>query len=1039
MYSFYNTQDDYYPRGLYRQYTNSSAFRDFPALFGGSTLANKPGYHLVCVSASSADGGHVMQDGNLMLRYQKLGTKDTLTCASNASASQSIAPPSPPSPPSMPQVFVTQSLTFASASDTVGNKATSGGVFIVFIPPSGIQQNGVITITTPYMYFADRAAAAPSSGSYIVCATVACAFSTVGNVAVVNTPVSSTVAVAYGTVTVRVTGAATTAGVATTLNLGAGTFTTGTPQAAGTITVSTSQDRVSFSAPVPALVASPTPPAPAAPPPSPNAATSQLSITLSSNVKGATGVTMTVTLTPGVAVPSPGKILITLTGAGLSLANSGGAAVVFMSPANGAYGTAALSGTGPFVLTVTVNLNGGTFPVGQPIAFFIPGFTNPSSPQAAVTNVAAAFTANDGTAIPGSSVTGTYPAISDIPSPAAPAPPPPSQNAGISQLSITLSSNVKGATGVTMTVTLTPAIVIPSNGKIMISGFGGAGLNLANPVPAFVTFGWPGASGTATLSGTAPSGTSNPSCIVGVAPSTGCSAQGMYLLTILSAIMCPSGSFFAPSGSTGGCPNPVSLPSEQCKQGAVPPSCSEASKAIANTPGFCPTNFYAAPGADFSGCPAVPSVPSNSGPFVLTVTLTGGVFPAGQQITLTIPGFTNPSSPQAAITNVSSVVTSNDGSPILGASTTGTYPAISEPKLPFAISAGNGHSCALTSSGAAKCWGTGSSGQLGNGGTGDSVTPVDVSGMSFGVVAISAGISHTCALTSSGAAKCWGSGQYGKLGNGGTGNAPTPVDVSGMSSGVVAISAGDQHTCALTSSGAAKCWGEGRNGYLGNGGTGMSSTPVDVSGLSSGVVAISAGSAQTCALTSSGAVKCWGDGNMGELGNGGTSTSLTPVDVSGMSSGVVAISSGNVHTCAVTSSGAVKCWGAGNSGQLGNGGTGIASTPVDVSGMSSGVVAISAGMSHTCALTSSGAAKCWGQGMSGQLGNGGTGNALTPVDVIGMSSGVVAISAGLGFHTCAVTSSGAAKCWGSGSNGQLGNGGATNSLVPVDVQITLIP
>jgi alpha-tubulin suppressor-like RCC1 family protein len=122
----------------------------------------------------------------------------------------------------------------------------------------------------------------------------------------------------------------------------------------------------------------------------------------------------------------------------------------------------------------------------------------------------------------------------------------------------------------------------------------------------------------------------------------------------------------------------------------------------------------------------------------------------------------------------------------------------------------------------------GSSGQLGNGATSNSNTPVDVSGMSSGVVAISAGYKHTCALTTSGAAKCWGMGTDGQLGNGAASNSNTPVDVSGMSSGVVAISAGRQNTCALMTSGAAKCWGIGTDGRLGNGAASNSNTPVDV-------------------------------------------------------------------------------------------------------------------------------------------------------------------------------------------------------------------
>jgi alpha-tubulin suppressor-like RCC1 family protein len=152
--------------------------------------------------------------------------------------------------------------------------------------------------------------------------------------------------------------------------------------------------------------------------------------------------------------------------------------------------------------------------------------------------------------------------------------------------------------------------------------------------------------------------------------------------------------------------------------------------------------------------------------------------------------------------------------------------------------------------------------------------------MSSGVVAISAGIHHTCALMISGAAKCWGLGHNGRLGNGAQSDSnPTPVDVSVVSSSMVSISAGASRTCVVTTSGAAKCWGAGANGRLGNGATSDSNTPVDVSGMSSGVVAISAGNDQSCALMASGAAKCWGKGTSGQLGNGATSDSNTPVIV----------------------------------------------------------------------------------------------------------------------------------------------------------------
>ena len=350
-----------------------------------------------------------------------------------------------------------------------------------------------------------------------------------------------------------------------------------------------------------------------------------------------------------------------------------------------------------------------------------------------------------------------------------------------------------------------------------------------------------------------------------------------------------------------------------------------------------------------------------------------------------------------------------------------------------AVSAGGDHTCALTGSGAVKCWGGNANGQLGDGTRTDSSLPVDVSGLGSGVAAISAGENYTCALTGSGAVKCWGANFRGALGDGTTTNSSLPVDVSGLGSGVVAISAAGQHTCALTGSGAVKCWGANFYGQLGDGTTTHSSVPVDVRGLGSGVAAISAGGQHTCALTGSGAVKCWGANFDGQLGDGTTTDSLVPVDVKDLGLGVAAISAGENYTCALTGSGAVKCWGNNASGQLGDGKRTRSSVPVDVSGLGSGVAAISVGVQHTCALTGSGAVKCWGANVFGQLGDGTTTHSSVPVDVKGLGSGVAAISAGAN-HTCALTTSGAVKCWGANFRGQLGDGTTTNSSVPVDVR-----
>jgi alpha-tubulin suppressor-like RCC1 family protein len=351
-----------------------------------------------------------------------------------------------------------------------------------------------------------------------------------------------------------------------------------------------------------------------------------------------------------------------------------------------------------------------------------------------------------------------------------------------------------------------------------------------------------------------------------------------------------------------------------------------------------------------------------------------------------------------------------------------------------ALAAGDAHTCALTSKTGVKCWGHNYAGQIGNGTRMDSSAPVDVLGLSSGVTAITAGSgsAHTCALTSGGAVECWGDNSTGQLGTGVTLDSPTPVMVSGLSSGVIAIAAGAQHTCALTQGGAVKCWGLSFHGQLGDGTFTHSYTPIDVVGLSSGVTAITAGGLHTCALMTSGAVKCWGDNPTGELVNGVTSTSSTPVDVPRLSSGVREIAAGASHTCALTNSGAVTCWGDNSNGQLGNGTTSLSSTPVDVSGLSSGVAAIAAGGNHNCALTDSGAVKCWGANYNGMLGNGTDTDSPIPVGVSGLSSGVTAIAAGDG-HTCALTTDGPVLCWGWNLSGQLGNDTNTDSSTPVQV------
>jgi alpha-tubulin suppressor-like RCC1 family protein len=274
-----------------------------------------------------------------------------------------------------------------------------------------------------------------------------------------------------------------------------------------------------------------------------------------------------------------------------------------------------------------------------------------------------------------------------------------------------------------------------------------------------------------------------------------------------------------------------------------------------------------------------------------------------------------------------------------------------------------------------KCWGYNRLGQLGDGTTTDHLVPVDVSGLANGVSAVAAGKYHSCAMTAEGGVKCWGFNILGQLGDGTAGDRNVPTDVSGLASGVSGVAAGGDHTCAVMDTvrgGGLKCWGNNGSGQLGNGTTDKHTTPVDVSGLASGVNVIAAGGFYICAVTNGGGLKCWGINIAGQLGDGTTAGHAIPMDVSGLVSGVSAVAAGDSHTCAVTAGGAVKCWGSNGSGQLGDGTTSSRSVPVDVSGLASGVTAVAAGDGHTCAVMDAvhgGAVKCWGSNGFGQLGD----------------------------------------------------------------------
>ena len=351
------------------------------------------------------------------------------------------------------------------------------------------------------------------------------------------------------------------------------------------------------------------------------------------------------------------------------------------------------------------------------------------------------------------------------------------------------------------------------------------------------------------------------------------------------------------------------------------------------------------------------------------------------------------------------------------------------------VAGGYLHTCATLTSGALKCWGSNNYGQVGDNSVAGTVrtSPVDVVGLGSGVSTTSLGAYSSCALMTSGGVKCWGYGGSGNIGDGAYTNRPTPVDVTGLQSGVATIAHGWYHVCASLTSGSVRCWGSNSTGELGCNTTSSGGQPVNVVGLAGGIASVSAGNGQTCGLVAaSGGITCWGSNAFGQLGDGGGTNVFTPMDVPGQTSGVNVVSAGYHHACALNTAGAVQCWGKNDWGQLGDGTQVDRLLPTPVVGLSSGVVALTSGQQHTCALTSAGGVKCWGYNGTGTLGDGATTVRFTPVDTVGLSSGVAAISA-YGNHTCAVMTTGAAKCWGWNIRGQLGDNSTTNRLVPTDV------
>ena len=338
-----------------------------------------------------------------------------------------------------------------------------------------------------------------------------------------------------------------------------------------------------------------------------------------------------------------------------------------------------------------------------------------------------------------------------------------------------------------------------------------------------------------------------------------------------------------------------------------------------------------------------------------------------------------------------------------------------------AIAAGGETSCALMGNGSVECWGNNEHSQVGDGTDVDRSLPVKASGIEGKVFSLSIGMGHTCILLSNGDIQCWGSNTHGVLGNGAFDyrGSKTAVSVSSLPGKATVVSVGNNHTCAIIDR-SVYCWGGNDDGQLGDGTTEDRSTPTAISELGGIAAMVSAGFNYTCALTDGGAVLCWGNNQDGQLGDGTTEDRSTPMAVSGLNSGIVSIAAGEHHTCALTDTGNVKCWGQNTDRQLGDGTTESSLVPVNVNGLSGKAVAIAANL-VTCALLDTGGLQCWGEGYLVGGGN-----------LSGLTSGVRGIAMGR-FHACAVLENGSVQCWGANSNGQLGNGAGPDSSTPLTV------
>ncbi len=335
------------------------------------------------------------------------------------------------------------------------------------------------------------------------------------------------------------------------------------------------------------------------------------------------------------------------------------------------------------------------------------------------------------------------------------------------------------------------------------------------------------------------------------------------------------------------------------------------------------------------------------------------------------------------------------------------------------LAVGSGNACAALVSGNVRCWGDNSQSTLGQtfASLNRSAVPVTIPGVAGASRVTVGGLGSACAVVAGGQVMCWGNNLGSALGTGAGGNSvATPAPVLGIASGATEVDHDGRHGCAVVS-GALRCWGYNDAGVIINPGAVSYNSSQAVAGVTTGVVNVTVGYEQTCVIVTGGVVRCWGEGSIGENGNG-ASTDQVPPGVVAIPAGASQLSTGNGHTCALVGDQA-RCWGFNYYGQVGDPAANYSyPSPIVPLGLGSGVNSIDTGNNNTCAIQGA-QVKCWGQYGLGVLGNGASSASTTPFTVPGFSAATrVSTSAG---HTCAIESP-QLRCLGANSYGQLGDG-----------------